>query len=443
MQQAKFAFIIFATLLQLVVILHSSILTYVEQQYHNFTESSHPLIRMFSRFYQASMLQNNMVFAYTDSTMEYLQNLFDDTFTQAQKFLHIAQEAPLPTPTKPKTPESPKKTHLKPTRKPPHTGIDSTPPNADKIQEPHIKMLTEQKNAQENKISLEANKDNETAPQSTQEQNTSSFFTHNIPTAQMPQNQSPTQASPQELPKSAQTQTKETEQELIVESYTPIKEVSNPRIHIDEYSSVLLVGDSMMQGVAPYILKTFKKVHLQGINLSKHSTGLTHKHYFDWANAVEEAFNKNDNIALVVVLLGANDPWTMKKNIAFKSKKWEEIYTQRIEEILQIAQYHGARVAWYEVPSVREESLNDKIMYLNSLYEREVSNNSEFFLQSNGIVTQGGKYSAFIKNENGKSVQVRIDDGVHFTPLGYQIMANIFLNALVVRPQDLVLEEAQ
>lgn len=74
-------------------------------------------------------------------------------------------------------------------------------------------------------------------------------------------------------------------------------------------------------------------------------------------------------------------------------------------------------------------------MYLNSLYERVVKEEGEYFLQSNGIITQGGKYSAFIKNANGKSVQVRIDDGVHFTARGYQIMANIFLNALEIIPQ--------
>ena len=30
---------------------------------------------------------------------------------------------------------------------------------------------------------------------------------------------------------------------------------------------------------------------------------------------------------------------------------------------------------------------------------------------------------------------MRIDDGVHFTARGYQIMANIFLNALEIIPQ--------
>ena len=81
----------------------------------------------------------------------------------------------------------------------------------------------------------------------------------------------------------------------------------------------------------PYVLKTFKKVNLRGINLSKHSTGLTYKHYFNWEAALKDTFAKNPDIALVVVLLGANDPWGMK-NISFKSVRWEETYIQRIEE---------------------------------------------------------------------------------------------------------------
>lgn len=76
----------------------------------------------------------------------------------------------------------------------------------------------------------------------------------------------------------------------------------------------------MMQGIAPYMLKTFKKLNLKGINLSKHSTGLTYPHYFNWAEAITQAFATYDNIAIVVVILGANDPWSMKKNIAFKSQ---------------------------------------------------------------------------------------------------------------------------
>lgn len=415
MQQAKFVFIIFFTLLQLIIILHSSILTYVEQQYHNFTESPHAFTRFFGTIYQETMLQDNVLFRFTDESMAYLENLSLSLTNQTLEILGIASSK-----------KSLEKVSINTHNITPSQ--DSTPFAHHTDSQAYANKTPTQQYPTDTLFQSEQNKEQEIQ---TIDENTHSFFAHNT---EKTHHQALTY---QEENSNTNTIAEQNiEEKPIVESYTPVRTIRNPRIHIDENSSVLLVGDSMMQGVAPYILKTFKKVHLHGINLSKHSTGLTYKNYFDWAKAIEEVFTTHDNIELVVVLLGANDPWTMKKNIAFKSAKWEEIYLQRIEEILSIAQSHGARVVWYEVPSVREKSLNEKIIYLNSLYERKVRENGELFLQSNGIVTQGGHYSAFIKNKKGKSVQVRIDDGVHFTALGYQIMANIFLNALEVLPKQ-------
>lgn len=415
MQQAKFVFIILLTLLQLIIILHSSILTYVEQQYHNFTESPHAFTRFFGTIYQETMLQDNVLFRFADETMAYLENLSLSLTNQTFEILGIASS-------KKSLEKVSAKTHdITPSQ-------DSTPLPHHTDSQAYANKTPAQQYPTDTLFQSEQNKEQEIQ---TIDENTHSFFAYNTEKAHHQ-----ALAYQEENSNTNTIAEQNIEEKPIIESYTPIRAIRNPRIHIDENSSVLLVGDSMMQGVAPYILKTFKKVHLHGINLSKHSTGLTYKNYFDWAKAIEEVFTIHNNIELIVVLLGANDPWTMKKNIAFKSAKWEEIYLQRIEEILSIAQSHGARVVWYEVPSVREKSLNEKIIYLNSLYERKVRENGELFLQSNGIVTQGGRYSAFIKNKKGKSVQVRIDDGVHFTALGYQIMANIFLNALEVLPKQ-------
>ena len=405
MKQAKFAFIIFATLVQLIVILHSQITTYVEQQYHNFTESSNPFTQFLGTIYQATMLQDYAIFTYADSAMAHLEQAFNNVANDVLALLDVSLVSETKIESSTEKPQ--KHTDSKPTQEVIESHISSTEIPAE--------------------IQSQAQQERTSSPQEAQILPNEPLPTQDIKNAE--------EKAGDENIESASSSTPPAEPNF-TESYTPIKKVHNPRIEIDENDKVLLVGDSMMQGIAPYMLKTFKKLNLKGINLSKHSTGLTYPHYFNWAEAITQAFATYDNIAIVVVILGANDPWSMKKNIAFKSQKWEKIYTQRINDIITIAQSNGARVVWYEVPSVREKSLNDKILYLNSLYEREVRASGEFFLQSNGIVTQGGAYSAFIKNKNGKSIQVRIDDGVHFTSRGYQIMANIFLNTLVVSPQE-------
>lgn len=465
MRALQFVFIALFTFLQLLFYLHSSIVSYVEQQYHNFSESENVFMEFVGSAYNALYLQDNTLFALSDKLMGELESLRSKVFgllevgqiEQNQEELDSKQDSALQGRDLQKDSSDTNldkraESHIE---SQPHDldskTLESNPqdsnPQDSTLQEKHsLDSDSKESNPIEAVLKNIATTDDSTPtlPKDLQDSlpsNTQANLTKDS-LFNTPQDTAPLEPSslPQNIP---QSNTLQPPPQPIQESYTPIRSINNPRIQVSEGESILLIGDSMMQGVAPYLLRAFKKAKIQGINLSKHSTGLTYKHYFNWEVATRDALEKNPHISLVVVLLGANDPWSMKKNIAFKSPLWEEIYTQRIDEILQVAQGYGVRVAWYEVPSVREKSLNDKIMYLNTLYEAAVKQSGEYFLQSNGIVTQGGKYSAFIKNAKGKSVQVRADDGVHFTARGYQIMANILLNNLEVLPLENTSQESE
>lgn len=460
MRALQFVFIALFTFLQLLFYLHSSIVSYVEQQYHNFSEGENVFMEFVGSAYNALYLQDNTLFALSDKLMGELESLRSKVFgllevgqiEQNQEELDSKQDSALQGRDlqKDSSDTNLDKRAESHTESQPHDldskTLESNPqdsnPQDSTLQEKHsLDSDSKESNPIEAVLKNIATTDDSapTLPKDLQDLS-------NLPTSN-PQTESTQDFSKpfsQDLPKpTPPTQPPQPTPPPLQESYTPLRSINNPRIQVSEGDGVLLIGDSMMQGVAPYLLRTFKKVKIQGINLSKHSTGLTYKHYFNWELATRDALEKNPHISLIVVLLGANDPWSMKKGIAFKSPLWEEIYTQRIDEILQVAREYGVRVAWYEVPSVREKSLNDKIMYLNSLYEESVKQSGEYFLQSNGIVTQGGKYSAFIKNAKGKSVQVRADDGVHFTTRGYQIMANILLNSLEVLPLENAPQESE
>lgn len=401
MQQAQFVFIAIASILQLSIALHGSITTYVEQQYHNFTESKSILGKVFAQGYASVMLNNSPIFSFFDSICEGLED------TRARIFEPSQANPPRFTPPAFK-PES------KSTR-------ESTPANHTTPPTPKPQIPPKQHTPDIPTTSLTPS-DSVASRHFTQNTPEAFLATQNIestPNAQAPQTQNPN-ISPKP-------------------THDPINKHKNrksQKIIVEEGSSVLLIGDSMMQGTAPYALKIFKKVNVQGINLSKHSTGLTYKSYFDWASTTKEAFARNPNISLVVVLLGVNDPWVMQKTINFKTPEWENIYTHRIEEIINIARDYGARVAWYEIPAIKSKSLNEKVIYLNGLYEQQIRKWGEYFLPSNDVITEDNQYSAFIKSKDGKSVQVRDDDGVHFTARGYQIMANILLNAIEIRPKQ-------
>lgn len=213
-------------------------------------------------------------------------------------------------------------------------------------------------------------------------------------------------------------------------SKTKLVNLEDMNITVKDGEEFLIIGDSLMQGVALSLVKDLQALDINSTNLSKQNTGLSYKSYFNWAKATQAAFLSNDKIKYVVVLLGANDPWAIKLNNKyhqFNTAQWLSIYTSRVNEILQIAKNYGARVFWYEIPPVKDKNLNTKLKVLNQIYKNELANNEEIFIQTQSVLSDNGEYSSYVKDENNKSIKVRADDGTHFNIKGAKIMSNLLL----------------
>ncbi|EAL7624140.1 DUF459 domain-containing protein [Campylobacter upsaliensis] len=227
--------------------------------------------------------------------------------------------------------------------------------------------------------------------------------------------------------------------EAIVEPEANISFIDNAKLEISLSEEFLLIGDSLMQGVAVALNKDLKNLGLKVVDLSKQNTGLSYKSYFDWAKETTKTLQNNKKIKYLVVLLGANDPWDIKKGgiyHRFNSKSWLEIYTQRVDEILKIAAKYNAKVLWYEIPPVKKDDLNKKLSILNQIYSQEILKNKGIFINTKLFFSKNDAYSAYIKDENNKSIKVRSDDGVHFTPSGAKEMSKLLLEYIKLKDNN-------
>ncbi|EHE9212799.1 DUF459 domain-containing protein [Campylobacter upsaliensis] len=227
--------------------------------------------------------------------------------------------------------------------------------------------------------------------------------------------------------------------ETIVEPEANISFIDNTKLEISLSEEFLLIGDSLMQGVAVALNKDLKNLGLKVVDLSKQNTGLSYKSYFDWAKETTKTLQNNKKIKYLVVLLGANDPWDIKKGgiyHRFNSKSWLEIYTQRVDEILKIAAKYNAKVLWYEIPPVKKDDLNKKLSILNQIYSQEILKNKGIFINTKLFFSKNDAYSAYIKDENNKSIKVRSNDGVHFTPSGAKEMSKLLLEYIKLKDNN-------
>lgn len=330
----SFLYICITSLALILIALNGSIIVYIEQQYHNFSEVKGRAGKILQTLYNAMpqdlyILNASRNLALKAESMR--QNIFHFTNTQyvsEQDFIDSKEIAES---------KQEKKT-LKETPK--QEASEAELSILDYLNK--FSDIYENAESSNHTKSLEPDfKNSNNEADSTH----SKHKKHNKQTNKPPLNSQITQnlatqdsLTPQDFTHSL------TPPQKIAESSAPTKHINKKIIDLSKGDGVLLIGDSMMEGTAPYILKGLKKMGLYGLNLSKHSTGLTYKSYFDWEEATKKALNNDTNIALLVVLLGANDPWTIKKTIAFKTPKWEEIYTQRIHDIIATAQSKGVKI---------------------------------------------------------------------------------------------------
>ncbi|WP_295488699.1 DUF459 domain-containing protein [uncultured Pseudomonas sp.] len=193
---------------------------------------------------------------------------------------------------------------------------------------------------------------------------------------------------------------------------------------------VFLVGDSLMQGVAPHLANSLRKRYqINTINLSRQSTGLAYPGFFNWPQTVADTLAGDPKIRLMVVFLGPNDPWDMPQGkgrpfLRFKSPDWESAYRARIDAILERAREHNVQVIWVGPPNMEKARLSTAMQYLSGLYQERTAQFGQHYISANPILGyDDDQFSYTVQTPGGKRVKVRVDDGIHFTITGQKMIA--------------------
>ncbi|WP_392560996.1 SGNH family hydrolase [Orbus sturtevantii] len=220
----------------------------------------------------------------------------------------------------------------------------------------------------------------------------------------------------------------------------PVQQVVPITVH--PVDKILFIGDSLMQGVAPRVKRSlYQKYHIESLDLSKQSTGLSYPGAFNWPKTVEDTLAQEPSIKVVVVFLGPNDPWNFPvkghaKYLQFKSAQWEATYRYRINRILKAAQLNKADVIWLGVPCMRKAKLHRDVVYLNTLYHSEVAKIGGHYIPTSELLGCSDKeYANFVTTNKGNA-KVRIDDGIHFSVLGQKILANRIINEMTIESAE-------
>lgn len=213
-----------------------------------------------------------------------------------------------------------------------------------------------------------------------------------------------------------------------------IEQSSGDKIALKQGDSVLITGDSMMQYIGMIASQNYPKLGLKVLDLSKQSTGLLYKKSHNWAQVIKDTLAQNKDIKLLVMLIGANDPWGRSINGKFyelNSSEWREFYARRVDEIYKIAKDSNAKVLWLSLPCMQKTDYAKKIELLNEIYKSVSEQNGQIFINTSEYLCQNDEYKTHI-DIAGKRSKIRQDDGIHISKIGSQILADEILKRIEI-----------
>ena len=213
-----------------------------------------------------------------------------------------------------------------------------------------------------------------------------------------------------------------------------IEQNSDDKIALKQGDSVLITGDSMMQYIGMIASQNYPKLGLKVLDLSKQSTGLLYKKSHNWAQVIKDTLAKNKDIKLLVMLIGANDPWGRSINGKFyelNSSEWREFYARRVDEIYKIAKASNVKVLWLSLPCMQKTDYAKKIELLNEIYKSVSEQNGQIFINTSEYLCQNDNFLTHL-NIDGKRSKIRQDDGIHISKIGSQILADEILKRIEI-----------
>ncbi len=207
------------------------------------------------------------------------------------------------------------------------------------------------------------------------------------------------------------------------------------KLHRPAAQRILFAGDSMMQGIAPLMMRELKATHPDWLlrNESQQSTGLTVKRRLDWVEKIKKEIVQYQ-LTTVVVFLGPNDPWDIyerRQVIRFPSPEWDTFYSARVSEICEFAKEKKVHLIWVGLPVMKEKRVHRGALAQNPIFRDNMKRYGFDFVSTEELIGRLDQpYVRHASDATGKKINLRADDGIHFSPQGLQRIASAVLKTI-------------
>lgn len=204
------------------------------------------------------------------------------------------------------------------------------------------------------------------------------------------------------------------------------------------YRKFLFVGDSVMFDLGTQLQFSLKeKYNISNTKLDyKVSSGLNRIDYYDWYARTRKIVGDYQP-DVVVVLFGGNDTQDIAdfqgKYRVVGTTEWQKAYRERVEKYAKLLAASSVRkVYWIGQARSNKSQYRKLFPMMNDIY-RDVSKSHPkiTFISTWDTFAEGGEFAPVVADKSGKRGYVKVNDGLHFTLHGSQIVSDLIVDKMV------------
>ncbi len=209
-----------------------------------------------------------------------------------------------------------------------------------------------------------------------------------------------------------------------------------PPVHI------AFVGDSMADGLWGAMFRRLGKDRclaekIKLIRRARNGSGLTRLDQYNWVHEVA-ALAVEPGADLFVGSFGINDRQSIvdasRTRTEYGRPEFDNRYEGLVEDVVQNAVSHGSSILLMGLPVLQDPAANADAEDKNRLFADAVAKvNSPHAAFVPPWTSKPGtdEFKPFLPNANNAMVQIRANDGIHFTTAGYDLVMDAFYPSIM------------
>lgn len=209
-----------------------------------------------------------------------------------------------------------------------------------------------------------------------------------------------------------------------------------PKPYAGHPMHLYIAGDSMAGIPGMALVNLSNDTHLIKPLLDyRISSGLVRPDFFNWPAQLQRQVKAFDPGA-VVVMWGANDNQGVQtssgKVYEFGSSGWEKEYRKRVGDAIAVLFGGGVRrIYWVGQPIVPDSAYDRQIRLMNDIFRGAAKKHPGVqYIDAYEVLSDGGGYAQYLRDEKGEMQQVREADGQHLTYAGGMRLAKVVMAAI-------------